>query len=167
VAEGKLEGNGSITITASYVHDDYGKLLARQVPGQGMQYYVSNGHGDITEIRDAQGNVLNRYTYGIWGNPLVQEERVPNIFRYSGEYWDETTNLQYLRARWYDPSIGRFINEDTYEGDVKNPLSLNFTYVENNPLQYIDPTGNSKCAFNRNCNGMRWERQRWWRWFCR
>ncbi|SDF48017.1 RHS repeat-associated core domain-containing protein [Paenibacillus sp. cl6col] len=108
-----------------------------------MQYYVSNGHGDITEIRDAQGNVLNRYTYDIWGNPLVQEERVPNIFRYSGEYWDATTNLQYLRARWYDPSVGRFINEDTYEGELGNPLTLNlYTYVQNNPLKYIDPSGN-------------------------
>ncbi|MCY9704195.1 polymorphic toxin-type HINT domain-containing protein, partial [Paenibacillus alvei] len=143
VAEGKVEGNGSVTITAVYVHDSNGKLLARQVPGQGMQYYVSNGHGDITEVRDAQGNVLNRYTYDIWGNPLVQEEQVPNIFRYSGEYWDEATNLQYLRARWYDPSVGRFINEDTYEGEIKNPLSLNlYTYVYNNPLIHLDPTGN-------------------------
>jgi len=148
IAEGRVEGNGSVTITAAYVHDSNGKLLARQVPGQGMQYYVSNGHGDIIEIRDAQGNVLNRYAYDIWGNPLVQEEQVPNIFRYSGEYWDAATNLQYLRARWYDPSVGRFINEDTYEGDIKDPLSLNlYTYVENNPLQYIDPTGNNKCAF--------------------
>ncbi|WP_276570661.1 polymorphic toxin-type HINT domain-containing protein, partial [Paenibacillus alvei] len=142
VAEGKVEGNGSITITASYVHDSNGKLLARQVPGQGMQYYVSNGHGDIIEIRDTQGNVLNRYTYDIWGNPLVQEEQVPNIFRYSGEYWDATTNLQYLRARWYDPSLGRFINEDTYEGELRTPLTLNlYTYVYNNPLAYIDPSG--------------------------
>ncbi|MEC0079293.1 polymorphic toxin-type HINT domain-containing protein, partial [Paenibacillus alvei] len=142
VAEGKVEGN-SVTITAAYVHDSNGKLLARQVPGQGMQYYVSNGHGDITEVRDAQGNVLNRYTYDIWGNPLVQEEQVPNIFRYSGEYWDEATNLQYLRARWYDPSIGRFVNEDTYEGELGNPLTLNlYTYVQNNPLKYIDPSGN-------------------------
>ncbi|MCY9758905.1 polymorphic toxin type 17 domain-containing protein, partial [Paenibacillus alvei] len=102
------------------------------------------GHGDITEVRDAQGNVLNRYTYDIWGNPLVQEERVPNIFRYSGEYWDAATNLQYLRARWYDPSIGRFINEDTYEGGIKNPLSLNlYTYVVNNPLRFMDPSGHA------------------------
>nr|WP_280530945.1 RHS repeat-associated core domain-containing protein [Paenibacillus alvei] len=75
---------------------------------------------------------MNRYTYDIWGNPLVQEERVPNIFRYSGEYWDAATNLQYLRARWYDPSVGRFINEDTYEGELGNPLTLNlYTYVQN------------------------------------
>jgi len=143
VAEGKVEANGSVTITASYIHDDFGKLLASHVSGQsGLLYYVSNGHGDITEIRDAQGNVLNQYTYDIWGNSLYQMERVPNIFRYSGEYWDETTNLQYLRARWYDPSIGRFINEDTYEGDIKSPLSLNLhTYAANNPLKYIDPSG--------------------------
>ncbi|XGA11877.1 hypothetical protein ABU162_30445 [Paenibacillus thiaminolyticus] len=41
--------------------------------------------------------MLNRYTYDIWGNPLIQEEQVPNIFRYAGEYWDAATELQYLR----------------------------------------------------------------------
>ncbi|WP_311295133.1 polymorphic toxin-type HINT domain-containing protein [Paenibacillus sp. MER TA 81-3] len=46
-------------------------------------------------------------------------------------------------VRWYDPSIGRFINEDTYEGNIKNPLSLNlYTYVYSNPLIHADPTGN-------------------------
>ncbi|WP_374021037.1 RHS repeat-associated core domain-containing protein [Paenibacillus thiaminolyticus] len=95
------------------------------------------------EIQDATGKVLNRYTYDIWGNPLIQEEQVPNIFRYAGEYWDAATELQYLRARWYDPSIGRFLTEDTYEGEISNPLSLNlYTYVANNPLIYVDPSGN-------------------------
>ncbi|MNB99464.1 tRNA(Glu)-specific nuclease WapA precursor [compost metagenome] len=56
--------------------------------------------------------------------------------------YDAETGLYYLRARYYDPSIGRFINEDTYEGQVNNPLSLNlYTYVYNNPLIYNDPTG--------------------------
>ncbi|MFW5438870.1 polymorphic toxin-type HINT domain-containing protein [Paenibacillus apiarius] len=144
VAEGTVNPDGTVALTAAYVHDASGKLLARQVPGQsGLQYYFTNGHGDVTEIRDAQGNLLNRYTYDIWGNPLTEEEQVPNMFRYSGEYWDKTTNLQYLRARWYDPSIGRFINEDTYEGNIKNPLSLNlYTYVYSNPLIHADPTGN-------------------------
>ncbi len=41
-----------------------------------------------------------------------------------------------------DPSVGRFISEDTYEGELNNPLSLNlYTYVQNNPLIYNDPTG--------------------------
>ncbi|RXZ79054.1 hypothetical protein EBB07_24700 [Paenibacillaceae bacterium] len=73
---------------------------------------------------------------------ITAYETVQNPFRYSRELWDNSMELQYLRARWYDPSVGRFINEDTYEGDIKNPLSLNlYTYVHNNPLKYIDPTG--------------------------
>ncbi|WP_164779669.1 RHS repeat-associated core domain-containing protein, partial [Paenibacillus kobensis] len=72
---------------------------------------------------------------------------VENSFGYSGEMWDKTTGLQYLRARWYDPSMGRFINEDTYEGELTNPLSLNlYTYVENNPLGYTDPSGAVKVS---------------------
>ncbi|WP_440115597.1 RHS repeat-associated core domain-containing protein [Paenibacillus sp. QZ-Y1] len=68
---------------------------------------------------------MNRYTYDIWGNPETTEETVPNVLRYAGEYWDEVTDLQYLRARWYDPATARFISEDTYEGELTNPLSLN------------------------------------------
>ncbi|MED1664848.1 RHS repeat-associated core domain-containing protein [Brevibacillus laterosporus] len=48
----------------------------------------------------------------------------------------------YLVARYYDPNDGRFITEDTYKGQVDNPLSLNrYTYVYNNPYRYKDPTG--------------------------
>ncbi len=87
----------------------------------------------------------NRYTYDVWGNPRVVEEQTPNVLRYAGEYWDEETGLQYLRSRWYDPNRGRFINEDTYEGDKAEPSSLNlYTYVENNPLIYTDPNGEAK-----------------------
>ena len=64
--------------------------------------------------------------------------------KYAGEYYDEESGLYYLRARYYDPSIGRFISMDSYEGDITNPLSLNlYTYVENDPLSYVDPSGHS------------------------
>ena len=65
-----------------------------------------------------------------------------NSFRYSGGLWDDTTSLQYLRARWYDPSEGRFVSEDSYQGSISNPLTLNlYTYVHNNPLIFGDPSG--------------------------
>ena len=67
-----------------------------------------------------------------------------NYFTYSGEPWDATAQL---RARWYDSSIGRFIIEDTYEGELVNPLTLNlYTYVHNNPLRYVDPSGHRTVA---------------------
>ncbi|UHA74523.1 RHS repeat-associated core domain-containing protein [Paenibacillus sp. 481] len=157
VAEGKVEPSGTVTITYAYAHDPRGRLLARQVASTNqMQYYVTNGHGDVTEIRDSQGTVLNKYTYDIWGKPLVTDkEQVPNIFRYSGEYWDSATNLQYLRSRWYDPSTGRFTTEDTYEGKLSSPLSLNlYAYVENNPLIWVDPTGHAKASDNKHLAGL-------------
>jgi RHS repeat-associated protein len=59
-----------------------------------------------------------------------------------GKIYDNETGLYYLRARYYDPQVGRFINEDTDEGTVTDPLSLNwYTYCENDPVDNIDPTG--------------------------
>ncbi|MGE6577822.1 RHS repeat-associated core domain-containing protein [Paenibacillus xylanexedens] len=122
------------------------ELQDRQVSGEaGLQTYWKNGHGDVTELKNAAGDTLNHYTYDVWGNSRVIEEQTPNVLRYAGEYWDEETGLQYLRSRWYDPNLGRFINEDTYEGDKTEPNSLNlYTYVENNPLIYVDSSGESK-----------------------
>ncbi|WP_204343380.1 polymorphic toxin-type HINT domain-containing protein [Paenibacillus elgii] len=140
IAEGTVS-NGTVTMKARYIRGGTG-LVARQDAAGSKTYYLHNGHGDVVGLADGNGNVINRYTYDIWGNPLSTSEQVPQPFRYSGEFWDSSTNLQYLRARWYDPSVGRFINEDTYEGDINNPLSLNlYTYVYNNPLRYTDPSG--------------------------
>lgn len=78
---------------------------------------------------------------------LLQYEEFNNRFRIikryiKNYYYDKEWGLYYLRARYYDPSTARFISEDTYEGDITNPLSLNlYTYCANNPLIYVDPSG--------------------------
>ena len=65
------------------------------------------------------------------------------MFRYAGECFDKETGTIYLRARYYDPRIGRFISEDSYWGDDADPLSLNlYTYCGNDPVNFIDPSGN-------------------------
>ncbi|MCQ4087552.1 RHS repeat-associated core domain-containing protein [Saccharibacillus sp. JS10] len=140
IAEGKVAADGTVTFKARYVRG--AQLIYREDANHEKAYYQHNGHGDVTGLVKADGTVLNRYTYDIWGNPLTSDVQVENVFGYSGEYWDEDTGLQYLRSRWYDPSIGRFIQEDTFEGRINRPSSLNlYTYVENNPLKYTDPTG--------------------------
>ncbi|OWR32504.1 hypothetical protein CDO73_02560 [Saccharibacillus sp. O23] len=140
IAEGSVAANGTVTFKARYVRG--AQLIYREDANNQKAYYLHNGHGDVTALLKADGTVLNRYTYDIWGNPLTSDVQVENPFGYSGEFWDGDTGLQYLRSRWYDPSIGRFIQEDTFEGYVNRPSSLNpYTYVENNPLTYIDPSG--------------------------
>ena len=65
-----------------------------------------------------------------------------NPFLYSGYYYDVETENYYLMSRYYNPSIARFITEDTYRGILDDPLSLNrYVYVHNNPLIYYDPDG--------------------------
>ncbi len=60
----------------------------------------------------------------------------------AGEYYDVETGTYYLRARYYNPYIGRFITEDSYRGQANDPLSLNlYTYAQNNPVYYTDPSG--------------------------
>jgi RHS repeat-associated protein len=139
IAEGKVTTTG-VDFVARYLRGH--SLIYREDNANKKGYYIHNGHGDVIGLRNETGSVLNTYSYDIWGTSRSNSETMPNPFRYSGELWDSETNLQYLRSRWYDPSLGRFISEDTYEGESRNPLSLNlYTYVENNPLKYVDPSG--------------------------
>ena len=139
---GKLvaEAVNSSTVTSNYIWGA-DRVLAKKSSG-GEYYYLYNGHGDVVQMVDRNGNIVNNYEYDEWGNVLYSKEQVSNPFKYAGEVYDEETGLYYLRARYYDPKMGRFINEDSYEGQIDNPLTLNlYTYCTNNPIKYIDPTG--------------------------
>jgi len=67
-----------------------------------------------------------------------------NNIKYAGYFYDAETGLYYLNARFYDPKTARFIQQDSYSGNILDPLSLNlYTYGHNNPISYYDPTGRS------------------------
>ena len=110
-------------------------------------HYLHNAHGDITKLVDTAGKVQNSYSYDAFGNTTSYSEKVGNKFRYAGEQYDSTTGEYYLRARYYDPAMGRFMNEDTYKGQIENPQSMNlYAYCENDPINAWDPTGRWKCT---------------------
>lgn len=133
------ESNASDEVTAQNIWGH--KMLARKVDVK-YYYYLYNGHGDVVQIMDESGNIVNRYSYDEWGNIVEKTEGISNPIRYAGEYYDEESGLYYLRARYYDPTIGRFITRDSYEGDISNPLTINlYTYCRNNPLIFVDPSG--------------------------
>ncbi|RCX18763.1 RHS repeat-associated protein [Anaerobacterium chartisolvens] len=119
--------------------------IARLDSSNEASYFMYNGHGDVVQTVNAAGEVQNSYDYDIWGNPTLTVEEYACAIRYAGEFMDAETGLYYLRARYYDPYVGRFISEDSYWGEDSSPLSLNrYTYCENDPVNYIDPTGHLK-----------------------
>ena len=99
-------------------------------------YKVKNGHGDVVKLV-SNGTVTQNYDFDAYGNQKGESNAADtNPFRYCGEYFDQESGLIYLRARYYDPSAGRFINEDP----AKDGLNW-YTYCGNNPLNFIDPDG--------------------------
>ena len=105
-------------------------------------HYASDEMGSATHIVDEAGVVQNRYEYDAWGNITAKEEQVPNRFTYYGQQIDPITQQYYLRARFYNPIIGRFIQEDIYRGDGLNL----YAYCKSNPVYYFDPSGYYKDA---------------------
>src|SRR5690606_36376241 len=83
--------------------------------------------------------VLMTQSYDPYGNVVDSSGSVDSVYGYTGEQTDVTGNI-YLRARYYNPTDGRFISRDTWSGDVNNPLSLNrWNYTNSNPINYTDP----------------------------
>lgn len=119
-------------------------------------HYLSDEQGSITHILEGENKcgedispkekpqVLNRYTYDAFGNVMDCEETVHNRFRFLGEQQDPITQQYYLRARYYNPVIGRFTQEDTYYGDGLNL----YQYCGNNPVRYKDPSGHGSTEQN-------------------
>ena len=121
------------------------ELLKKEIENKDY-FYHTNEHGDIVYLTNEKEEIENSYSYDVFGNIREQKENIENIFKYSGEQLDEETEQYYLRARYYNPTIGRFTQEDVYRGDGLNL----YTYVVNNPLLWIDPSGHAKCSQNNN-----------------
>ncbi|MFA6081904.1 MAG: RHS repeat-associated core domain-containing protein [Patescibacteria group bacterium] len=124
-------------------------------------YYLKNGHSDITGLTDASGNRLVSYSYDAWGNvtvstmggPTPDSRAVPqppapqnnldklNPRLYAGYWYDSTIKLYYMKARMYDPSLGRFTSQDPVVADNTALGSNPYIYCNNSPLTHTDPSG--------------------------
>lgn len=132
--------------------DNSGNVLARYVSNQSLgidqplaelrsgtaTYYEQDGLGSVTTLSATSGTIANTYTYDSFGNLTASTGTVTNPFQYTGRDYDPETGLRYYRTRYFDPTIGRFINEDMahFEGG-----SNFYRYVKNSPTRFLDPFG--------------------------
>jgi len=129
--------------TQKYV---WGLGLAYAVAGSAIEVYHTDRLGSVRALTDAAGTVIATYRSDEFGIPVSSTGTSSQPFRYTGEPLD-ASGLTYLRARYYDPSVGRFMSRDMVAGFVANPLSLNrYSYVGNNPATLTDPSGGIPCV---------------------
>ena len=98
-------------------------------------FYIYNGQGDVAILEDANGETVASYIFDAYGNS-DSDNTVYNPFGYRGEYQDLCSGLIYLRNRYYDPSIGRFISEDP----IQDGLNW-YVYCHNDPINFYDASG--------------------------
>jgi len=95
-------------------------------------------------MTDVSGAVSYTAAYSPYGERLGSQGSAVTPYGFTGEWEDSYIKLIYLRSRYYSPATGKFLTRDSWQGDYNRPLSLNrWAYVEGNPINYSDPTGNN------------------------
>jgi len=105
-------------------------------------FYGYDGHGNVRFLTSSAGAVTDTYKYDAFGVLIGGSGTTANSFLYSGQQYDSTLGLYYLRARYYNPAVGRFQTADSYEGRIGDPATLHkYIYTRNDPVNRIDPSG--------------------------
>ena len=130
-----------------YLYEGSGQLMAIRYKGADY-YYIRDGLMCITGLVDANGTAVVNYKYDSWGKlisitgSMADTLGKDNPYRYKGYYYDEETGMYYLKSRYYQPEICRFISADVYIATELNMNGSNmYSYCKNNPVMLMDSDG--------------------------
>lgn len=150
----------SVTITP------YTRVNKVDVAGTPNTYYYEKDHlWSTTKITSSTGWIIDEYSYTVFGKTYMKntsgvykpmssiKSNIGNTRLYTWREYDRETNLYYLRARYYDANLGRFISRDPI--GMQDNVNL-YTYVANSPVGYVDRFGKEKALFIKNNEGNVW-----------
>ena len=153
------DGSNENFVKSENILDPSGTILAarreakdgEQIEGSAYWIYHYDAQGSATNLVGVKDGALYRAeenVYDAFGNEETGMKEtvssVQNDIKFTGATLDNS-GTYYLGSRHYDPNTGRFLQQDTFKGDIYSPWTQNlYTYTSNNPVNYIDPTGYSK-----------------------
>src|ERR1700693_3948034 len=135
VTEANANGRYCLPLVTGHSSLHLCEPLASTVSGT-TYFYQADGLGSITSLSSSTGTLSQTYQYDSFGNLVNSTGSFTNPFQYTARGNDSETGLYYYRARYYDPSVGRFLNEDR----AKLRANVDFyTYAANQPINLTDP----------------------------
>ncbi|HET7585535.1 MAG TPA: RHS repeat-associated core domain-containing protein [Gemmatimonadaceae bacterium] len=134
----ELDGSGHPIREYAYFPGTDQPYSVRRASDSTVYFYVREAPGHVVALVDTTNQVVDTYEYSPYGTLLSSTEAVAQPLKYMGRELDSETGLYYVRARYYDPDVGRFISED--------PIGLNgginpYAYAAGDPLNTRDPAG--------------------------
>lgn len=148
--------------TLNFVYDE-AQMLVGFTYNNNEYFYDRTTNGEIRHIIDKNGHVYVSYEYDDWGMPTYESDGSTignellelNPFMYKGYFYDREIKMYYLKSRYYDPDLGRFINADAEVGSVGETMGMNlFAYCKCNPICYSDENGNWPSWATKLCIGL-------------
>ncbi|MFQ5873861.1 MAG: RHS repeat-associated core domain-containing protein, partial [Dehalococcoidia bacterium] len=133
-----LELDGANVLQARYTHGPGIDEPLVMLRGTQAFFYHVDALGSVWDLTDSTGTIARSYTYDSFGQLLAQTGTLANPYTYTARELDPETGLYYYRARYYDPTIGRFLQEDPL--GLAGGINL-YPYVGNSPLNFADSLG--------------------------
>jgi RHS repeat-associated protein len=134
------ERDGTGAVAVSYT---YGDDLISQKRSSSLSFYHYDGQMSTRQLTNSSGNITDGYTFDAFGVLLDKFGATENSYLYTGEQYDANIGFYYLRARYYNASVGRFLTMDAFPGVMFEPGSLHkYLYCESGPVGRWDPSGN-------------------------
>ncbi|MBI5351758.1 MAG: hypothetical protein HZB50_03885 [Chloroflexi bacterium] len=116
-----------------------------------LKYLISDHLGSTSVVTNATGGDPSYQQYKAWGETRSASDNGATKYQYTGQYsYSSDFGLMYYGARWYDPSMGRFAQADSIVPGGVQGLDR-YAYVNNSPLNYVDPSGHSECNTQEDC----------------
>lgn len=141
-----LETDGAGAIQASYTLA--GSDVLAQAHNGATQYLLPDGQGSVRGLADSSGLVTDRYRYDAYGTLRSHTDGITTpTYAYTGQRFDAANGLYDLRARYYDPSTGRFLGRDTLPQGIGDTEEFNrYVYTHDDPIDFSDPSGQASVA---------------------
>ena len=132
------------------MYDENGEAFGIDINGK-EYFYVKNAQNDVVRIVDSANETVVSYQYDSWGKLLSCEDTSENDivsfinpYTYRSYFYDSDTEMYFLKSRYYNPELCRFISADGIVNANQDILGNNlYAYCSNNPVKFCDPSGQS------------------------